>query len=198
MPLTLPVAPGFREIKWTPRAAVAVSESEFTLHQEVYAWDGQARDVVVELPAMRPAVAAAWRAFFLKCNGPENTFLLGDSVGGRLRGVGAGAPVYASQVSRSEIVTTGWRANTVGILKQADWISINDRLYEILDDADSDATGQATLNIWPRLRSTPDAGTAILIGPAARGEFRLVGMPEWGWDTNRHFMELTFAAREVL
>ena len=194
----LPPKPGFRKITWQPLSAVAATTSPFTFHTKVYEHEGQVRDVVCELPAMRPDVAAEWRAFFLRLNGRAGRFYLRDTVGRRLRGQGTGAPVFAALDGPGNIEVTGFAANVAHILRPGDWISLADRLHEVLADVSTDADGECTIPVWPAVRVAPSVGTALLVGPAARGIFKLLEMPEWGWDERRHFAPLTFGAREVL
>lgn len=197
-PLDLPSAPGFRKISWQPLSAVAATTSPFTYHAKVYEHEGQVRDVICELPAMRPDVAAPWRAFFLRLNGRAGRFYLRDTVGRRLRGQGTGAPAFAALDGPGAIDVTGFAANVVHILRQGDWISLADRLHEVLEDVTTDAAGACTVSVWPAVRVAPAVSTPLLLGPAARGIFELLEMPEWGWDERRHFAPLSFSAREVV
>ena len=46
------------------------------------------------------------------------------------------------------------------------------RLYKVLNDVDSDGTGDAIIDIWPRLRESPEDGADIYLS-ACKGVFRL-------------------------
>jgi hypothetical protein len=55
----------------------------------------------------------------------------------------------------------GFAPDTVGVFKAGDYFRLGDdsaaRLYKIMTDVTSDALGNATLDIWPSLRTTPGA-----------------------------------------
>jgi hypothetical protein len=91
--------------------------------------------------------------------------------------VATGTPVIngASQTG-SELITDGWTADTTGILKAGDYIQLGTgstaRLYKVLDDVDSDGSGNATFDIWPNLRSSPDDNATITVSNC-KSVFRL-------------------------
>lgn len=80
------------------------------------------------------------------------------------QGVATGSPVTtaASQTGTS-IATQGWTANVAAILKAGDFIKFasHSKVYMVVADAASDASGNATLSIQPALRQavTSDALT---------------------------------------
>jgi hypothetical protein len=106
----------------------------------------------------------------------------------------------ASQTG-NELVTDGWTNSTTGILKAGDYIQLGSgssaQLYKVLDDVNSNGSGQATLTIYPDLRSSPSDNAAITVSNA-KGVFRLVGGQQ-AWDINEaSIYGMTFAAREAL
>lgn len=163
-PLTLPTSPSIREMTWTPQTNVAVSTSEFTGEQQVYEHQGMWWNVEVALPPMERAEAEEWISFFLKLNGQQGTFRMGDPDGTTARGVATGTPLVngASQTGKS-LITDGWTISTTDILKAGDWIQIGDYAYKNLNDVNSDGSGNATLDIWPRLRSSPGNNATIIV-----------------------------------
>ena len=110
-------------------------------------------------------------------NGLYGTFLLGDLANTEPRGVGTGTPLVngASQTG-DELITDGWTPDTTGILKAGDWIQLGSgsasRLYKVLDDVESDVSGNATINIFPSLRSSPSDDDALTTS-SAKGQWRL-------------------------
>lgn len=129
----------------------------------------------VTLPVMERADAEEWISFLLKLNGQQGTFLLGDSAAKTARGIATGTPLVngASQTGQS-LVTDGWTAGVTGILKAGDYIQLGQRLYKVLNDANSDGSGNATLDIWPRLRESPANNSSIIVSDCL-GLFRLSG-----------------------
>lgn len=185
-PLTMPTVPAPKLIKITQDAAVAVSESPFDFSQQTFAHQGQRFMADVTLPIMNRAQFGPWAAFFAKLNGRQGTFLMGDPDAKVARGVATGTPLVngASQVGGS-LVTDGWTHSITGILKQYDYLQLGSgatsRMYLVLDDANSDSAGNATINIWPNLRGSPADNAAIVVS-ACKTVFRLAA--PFAWDAN--------------
>ena len=201
-PLSLPTNKGLAKIRLTANNVVGVSQSPFTAKQQIYKYTGQFWEAEISLPPMKRADAEYWISFLLKLNGSYGTFLLGDPKGGTARGVATGTPlVNGSSQSGNELVTDGWTNSTTGILKAGDYIQLgsdsSSQLYKVLDDVNSNGSGQATLTIWPDIRTSPSDNAAITVSNA-KGVFRLSSNAQ-AWDINEAtFYGMTFAAREAL
>lgn len=156
-PVNFP-AVGIRSMTIRGRNVVGISASPFTGQQQVYKHAGQWWESEVTLPPMKRADAEQVVAFLMSLNGRFGTFLLGDPANASPRGVGTGTPfVNGGSQSGQDLVTDGWTADQTGILKAGDWIQIGSglstNLHKVLVDADSDASGNCTLTIWPDIRS---------------------------------------------
>lgn len=200
-PLTLPTATGIKRVTIRMRSVVAVTESAFTLQRQVQAHQGQRFEATVELPPMVRADADEWIAWLAKLNGQEGTFTMGDPAAASPRGTGGGAPLVngASQTGNS-LVTDGWNAGE-GVLKAGDYIQLGSgstaRLYKILNDVTSDGSGNATLDIWPSLRSSPANNDPITVTSTV-GLWRLAGNVS-SWDADEATLYgITFDAVEAL
>jgi hypothetical protein len=67
----------------------------------------------------------------------------------------------------------------------------------ILKDVNSDGAGNATLDLWPRLREPPADNSAIVVA-SPKGLFHLIApQPKWDLDT-AYLYGLTFDAEEDL
>ena len=199
----MPIDPpdhAFAEITWHRRSAVAVSESAFTFAQKTYKWPGQGWRAEVKLPVMEREKAGAWSAFFAKLNGREGTFNLGCSVRKTSAGAPQGTPlVDGATQNGGSIDTDGWDASITGQLKAGDMIQIGSKLYEVLDDVDSDGTGDATINIWPDIPvGAEHADNAPVITQNAKGVFRLDAMPKIKWTTDQLLASISFSCSEVI
>jgi len=201
-PLALPTAPNFNAVRFTARPVVAISESPFTLQSQVQEYAGQRLEAEATLPPMTRAQAEYWNAFMLKLNGQRGTFLLGDIGGKKPRGVATGVPVVngAGQTG-NDLLTTGWSLSITGILLAGDYIQLGSgssaRLHKVLDDVNSNASGQATLLLWPSLRASP-ANSAPLITSNTVGVFRLASN-EMSWSIGEAMnYGITIAAKEAL
>jgi hypothetical protein len=201
-PLSLPTNKGLAKIRLTANNVVGVSQSPFTAKQQIYKYTGQFWEAEISLPPMKRADAEYWISFLLKLNGSYGTFLLGDPNGGTARGVATGTPlVNGGSQSGNELVTDGWTNSTTGILKAGDYIQLgsdsSSQLYKVLDDVNSNGSGEATLTVWPDLRTSPADNAAITVSNA-KGVFRLSSNAQ-AWDINEAtFYGMTFAAREAL
>jgi hypothetical protein len=201
-PLALPTTTGIAKIRISANNVVGISMSPFTAKQQVYKYTGQYWEAEISLPPMKRADAEYWISFLLKLNGSYGTFLLGDPNGATARGVATGTPLVngASQTG-NELVTDGWTTSTTGILKAGDYIQLgageSAKLHKVLDDVDSDSSGNATITIWPDLRAAPSDNAAIVVS-GAKGVFRL-STNQSDWDVNEaSIYGMTFPAREAL
>lgn len=175
-PLDLPATPGPVRVVFSAMSSVGLNRSPFTYQTLTQENIGQMWAIDVTLPPMKRETAEPWVAFFLKLNGQRGTFLIGDPASAAPRGTVPGSPLVdgAHAAQSSELSTKGWATSQTGILLAGDYIQVGNRLHKVLDDADSDGSGEATLTIWPRLREAL-SGDETIITSGARGLFRLSG-----------------------
>lgn len=201
-PLTLPSHTGIRSIEFRAVNTVGVSQSPFTYSQQVVAHSGQRWEVDISLPAMKRADAEQWVAWLVSLRGQLGTFTLGDPIGATPRGSAGGTPVVngASQTGGT-LVIDGCTADQTGWLKAGDYIQLGSgttaTLHKVLQDANSDGSGNVTLDIWPYIRNSP-ADNSTVVTSNAVGNFRLSGNQQ-AWSVNEaSFYGLTFGAVEVI
>ena len=204
-PLTFPTHTGVSSVDWIADNRISVSESPFTYHQQVVKHAGARWSGGIVLPPMKREDADRWNAFFLRLDGSFGTFLMGDPAGKTPRGSAAstaGTPVVnGSSQTGNELDIDGLPVSETGYLKAGDYIQIGSgstsKLHKVLEDVDTNASGEATLNIWPDLRSSP-ADNAALSVSNAKGVFRLLNSSiQWSVD-NRNFYTLAFEFVEAL
>lgn len=200
-PLTFPAEPAFTRFVVKPLAFTAITRSPFTGQQQVFAHQGGMWQVEAELPPMLRAQAEAWLSMLVSLNGMEGTFLLGDVDAKTPRGSVSGTPLVngAGQTGRV-LETDGWTASALGVLLAGDYIQLGSgattRLYKVMQDVDADGTGAASIDIWPRLRESPEDNEA-LVTSNTRGTFRLASN-EQTWETDRVGLYLiSFSAIEA-
>lgn len=172
-PLTLPNTKSFRRVRLYAINTVGVAKSPFTHTQQVQEFSGQSWGADVQYPDMTRDEAEQFNAFLLSLMGQKGTFWLGDPLGKQPRGSAGGNPRVngANQVGNA-VITDGWTPSISGILLAGDYIQISNSLYKVLTDANSDAGGNATLDIWPRLSSSP-ANDELVVTTSTQGIFRL-------------------------
>ena len=153
-PLTLPTVTGIRTQNWGLRKTVSITQSPFTAQQQVYEHDGQQWKATFSLPPMLKDSASVWLSFLLSLRGVRGTFKIGDQDRKTIQGVATGTIRVngASQVGNS-IDLDGFANSTNNVFKAGDYIQINSYLYMIIEDANSNGSGEANVKIEPSLRS---------------------------------------------
>lgn len=197
-PLTLPSSPIAR-ISMSAATAVSISRSPFSYVSQVQQFAGQLWFADVTLAPMNRASAESWISFLLKLNGREGTFLLGDPSKATPRGSVPGTPLVkgAGQTGQT-LLTDGWTTSQTGVLKAGDMIQIGQRIYSVLVDADSNGSGESTLDIWPRLRESP-SDNATIITSSCVGLFRLANNSNTIYNANADLnYTISFSAEEAL
>lgn len=204
-PLTLPSHTGIATVMWAAENRVAVAESPFTLHQQVVKHAGQRWSGTYALPAMKREDAEVWNAFLLRLDGSFGTFLMSDPVATAPRGSASSTPgtpvVNGASQTGHELAIDGLPASATGYLKAGDYIQLGSgssaKLHKVLEDVDSNASGEATLNIWPDLRSSPSDDATVAVSNA-KGVFRLVdNTVNWNIAANG-FYAISFSFVEAL
>ncbi len=201
-PLTLPTVTGFRGAELTPVPVVGFNQSPYTGQQQIYEWPGQWLQFAVSLPPMKEAAAGEWAGFFMALHGSVGTFLLGPSIRKTPLGIHTGTPLVkgASQVGNS-LITDGWTASQTGIMKRGDWFQLGtgstSTLHRVVQDANSNGSGEATLEIWPAPRSSP-ADNAALTLTNPKGVFRLTGAIPEAYNSRKICDGMSFTAVEAI
>jgi hypothetical protein len=197
-PLSFPTNVAIKNIKWTAMTRVAASESPFTGQEQVYEHQGQWFEAEITLPPMTRSQAEVWVGFFLALNGRAGTFTFGDPDNTSPQGVGTGTPLVngGSQTGRT-LVTDGWTAGQTGIMKAGDWIQLGDYAHKVTQDANSDGSGNATLEIWPNLRESPDNNDAITVNNTTSLWRLSSNKMMWSVDDLVHY-GIRFTIREAL
>lgn len=175
---------------------ISMSRSVFTAETQKQRFQGERFEYDLTVKPQRYADAGAWRAALASLSGLYGTCLYGDPDFLARGPVGAnlGTPVVdgASQPIASETLDTkGWTPMTSRVLARGDFFQIGSgstaRLHMVLADADSDSSGFATLDIWPRLRFSP-ADEAAIVVTGAKGVFELTSrFTEYSSDQNSVF-----------
>lgn len=172
---------------------IAESISPFSFNSQTYDW-GAARwqgELTFETYAFgdRADDRAALKAFLMECNGKVNTFNYGDAeylaFGGR--GVLTGTPlVKGASQSGKTLLTDGWTPGTTNIVKGGDYIQLlttsSAQLYMVTSNANSDGSGNATLQLNRPLLTTP-ADNAVITVASPKGVFKLADN-NMGWQAD--------------
>jgi len=204
-PLTFPTQTGVAAVEFIATDVVSVSQSPFTFSQQVVRHAGARWSATISIPPVKRSDSEYWNSFLLRLRGQYGSFLLGDPNAATPRGSAAsaaGTPVVngASQTG-NELAIDGLPASATGYLKAGDYIQLGSastsRLYKVLEDVDSNGSGEATLNLWPDLRSSPADGATVVVSNA-KGVFRLSNNEAVWTINNAGFYSISFAAVEAL
>lgn len=199
-PINHPSTPDFASVDPVMGSRVASVQSPFTAQKQNQVHQGQYWRMEVKLPPIKKgADSDAWLSFFAKLNGKEGTFYLGlDPLKATPRGTPSGTPVVdgANQTGQT-LDTRGWTASATGVLLEGDYIQVGDYLYMVMTDVDSDSSGDATLDIWPRLRTSPADGSSITTSNA-KGLFQLASNERPWREIPPDFYEISFTAEEAI
>ena len=204
-PLTFPTQTGVASVEITATDIVSISESPFTLAQQVVRHAGARWSATIRIPPVKRSDSEYWNSFLLRLRGQFGTFLLGDPNAATPRGSAAsaaGTPVVnGANQTGNELAIDGLPVSATGYLLAGDYIQLGSgstaRLYKVLEDVDTNGSGQATLNLWPDLRSSPADGATITVS-GAKGIFRLATNDATWTINNAGFYSISFAAVEAL
>ena len=164
-------------VQFKPVASVALSESPFTYAQQTYSWPGQRWAADLDIGPLSREQGSEFRAFLLALNGREGTFYFGDPTATAPRGTAPGSPVVdGADQTGTTLNTSGWTASRTGVLLAGDYIQLGTgssaKLYQVLQDVDSDIDGEASIDLWPKVRVSPTNGSALVLNDT-KGVFRL-------------------------
>jgi hypothetical protein len=179
-PRALPTEMNIERCTMRTESVVGVAASPFTGEQQAYVFPGQWWDATVILGQVERTDAAVMTAWFASMNGKEKTFLFGDPAAATAQGSASSAPgtplVNGASQTGAALICDGAPNGATNYLKAGDYVQLGSgstaRLHMVLEDVTSDGSGNFTLNLWPKLRSSPDNDAALVVA-TAQGVFRL-------------------------
>ena len=201
-PIDFPTTLTVSSLRITPLNAIARNMSNFTYAEQVYNFRGEAWSIEGTLPLMNRDTAEAYNSMIFKLKGRFGTFLfpLPTSIS-QARGSWGGTPqVDGNGQTGDSLDIKNLPTSVTGVIKNGDYINLGSgdstRLYRIQDDADSDGSGKATVNIWPSLRSSPTDGDSVAY-QNVKLLCRLTDNTPIDIDVNRHYF-ISLSAMEAL
>jgi hypothetical protein len=174
--LAFPSKPAPRQIELGMNDTNAIGRSPFTGQTQVQSWPGADMwDASIALPKLTAEDAAVWSAFLAETRGTLNVFFLSDPTYKGPRGTLKGSPVVSgvNNAMATVLNTRGWTASLYRLLLPGDYLQLGNRLHRVLDQVNSDGSGNATISIWPTLREATADGDAINFNNP-KGLFRFV------------------------
>jgi len=199
-PIDFPSNLSVSSVVIAPRNAIVRSESPFSFSEQVYDLGGEMLTISGTLPLMTKEQAEEYVSFLFKLKGRWGTFLFPIPLS-TPQGVATGTPlVNGAGQTGNTLAIDGMTPNTTNIFKAGDWINIGSgsstRLHKILNDANTNASGEVTVDIWPAHRSSP-ADNAAITTSNCKALLRLTNDVGYSIDTNKHYF-LQFDAMEAI
>lgn len=205
-PLAWPTITGIRAGTLRKMDIVSGSFSPFTGAGQFQIFPGQWWETEITLPPFTDREKfETWNTFLMSLRGMYGTFLFGDPAGQTPRGIATGTPVVDGAGQTGQVLNVrGLTPSIAGILKLGDWLQIgtgsSTRLYKNLTDANSDGSGNTSLDLWPDIRGNqiPADGATIILN-SAQGLFRLASNEHsWNISPLPLWDGITFAIREAI
>ena len=201
-PRNLPTHTGIMSVEMRAVNAVAYSRSPFTYAGQAHAYAGQMWQADINLPPMHEDDAEQWVAWLISLRGQLGTFLFGVPSRATPRGSAGGSPLVAgSGQTGGTLNIDGADADQATFLKAGDYIQLgtgaSNTLHKVLVDAATDGAGEASLELWPHMRSSPTNNSSVVIS-SAKGLFRLASNEQaWSVDHARVY-GISFGAMEAV
>lgn len=163
-----------RDIPWSLDSNTQAFVSPFTADEQTVELPGARWKVTLAYDNLSENDAALLQAFLLRMRGKAGRVALHNPARAVPRGIATGVPlVKGGGQFGTQLITDGWTASKTGIMKAGDFFGVNGELKMIVEDADSDASGNATLLFEPPLRSIP-ADNAVITTVKPTAIFRRV------------------------
>lgn len=167
----------FASMSMRLRRANAMTESTFTLQQQVYQYTGAVWEAEIRLPPMKRETAKQWQAFILSLRGMRGTFLMGNPLDASSGATGVQLDGEGT-IRDTSINVTG-----TGSLEAGDVFSIGSGTDKHLHMVVQDASATGTIDIEPPLRTTYADNTALDF-TLPTGVWRLASN-DIGWDIDQ-------------
>ncbi len=203
-PLTLPRLDRIKSLRLGRRVAAGANKSPFTFQRQVFLWPGDEWFGELSLVPLALADAGPFHAFFMSLDGPVGTFLLGDPLRRTPLGTAAalpGTPVVNGAGQTGETLNVrGLPVSRPNYLLAGDYVQLgagsSTRLHLVTQTVDSNGSGQAALNLRPRVKTAPGDGAAVTV-TGTRGIWSLADADySWLGDATQLAMGVTVAIVE--
>tara|TARA_R100001163_G_scaffold19475_1_gene17116 strand:+ start:1704 stop:2330 length:627 start_codon:yes stop_codon:yes gene_type:complete len=200
-PLTLPTATGIRTQNWGLRRITSITQSPFTLQQQVYQHSGEQWNTTMTLPPMLKDNASIWLSFFLQLRGVRGTFKIGDQDRKTIQGTATGTVrVNGASQTGNQVALDGFTASRANVFKAGDYIQINSYMYMVTEDVSADGSGEANVKIEPALRQGIETiNDDTLVVYLNTTTIMRLDSNEFNWDTDQvSKYGISFACSEAL
>lgn len=204
-PITLPVIAGIGAQDQTLDLKNVCGEavSPFTLSEQEQLWPGELWYSEIDLPPMFFTQAEQWITALSMLYGKYGTFLMGDWNRPTPQGAMSGAPEVngTNESGSNELTIRGANPSVSDWAVAGDYIQVTpigglQRLYKVMQNAASNASGDVTLPIRPAIREALADGISIITSNCMGTFRRTTNDCPWKVDKNRVYT-ISFKAREA-
>lgn len=180
------------------RNSIAYGESPFTYKQFVHDYDGDAWMLIISIDPLDRPLVQAWGALLTALRGRYGTFLWGPALQSTPLGIGGGTPLVMGAGQSGRTLNVDGCTPSTQFLKAGDLFSISNRLYQNLIDVSANGSGQATLDIWPKLRGTISDNAPLTLS-SPKGTWRLSSNEQILYEAQQtKLFPITLVAQEAL
>lgn len=188
-PLSSPESYGIAVVDWEAASNDSYAFNPWTFDLVKQIFDGRMWRGSLTVTAQNEANGrslSAWLTALRRGGANAGTFYLGDPAAAEPLGSAKdtpGSPVVSGASQTGEALNvSGLPLSATGYLLAGDYIQIgtgtSSRLKKVLDDVDSDGSGNATINCWPPIRTAPADTSAITVS-SPQGLFIATGISAW-------------------
>lgn len=173
-PLATPETYGIASVAWNPVSGDGYARNPHTgtLIKQIFDsryWTGTL--TVTPQGEADGRGLAAWLTALKRGGANAGTFYLGPPSAGSALGSASATPgtpvVNGADQTGEDLDVSGLPTSATGYLLAGDYIQIGTgtaaRLKLVLDDVDSDGSGEATIAVWPPIRTAPSNGSAVVV-----------------------------------
>lgn len=204
-PLAIPASVGFSSFGWELNDITAKNQSPYTAEAQIAVFQGQWFSAQIAFGRMTRTMAAPAEAFVAALRGRAGTFLMARPDATGPLGVAATTPgtplVNGSGQSGNSLAIDGCPTSRTGWLLAGSYIQLGSaatsRLYKVLEDVNTNGSGQATLTLWPNLRTSPADNAALTLTSPKTVFRRTEDKISWAVDVNGH-RSISFPVEEAL
>lgn len=201
MPIEMPSQTHFRRARFGLEANTLTFTSPHTRNtQRVIRSPGIWRaDFTLPRMHKNSPQARAWIAFFLQCDGRANSFNACDPDRRIPFGPATGSPlVNGAGQTGNTLLIDGCTPNVTGWMVTGDYFSLNGQMHQLIADANTNGSGEATLQFRAAMRRSPADGAALtVIGATCTMILESDADGMWDADVMGIYEEKTFSAVEV-
>lgn len=189
MPLTMPTSPGFTNIRWGLASNTQIFESPLTKGVDRFGLTGERWMTEITFPSLHGKndreTMADWEVFLLQLEGRNASFWASPPFRSNPRGLVAGTPtVNGSSQTGLTINLADLGTSITNALRKGDWIQLDDtnQLVIVTADVNSDANGEASVGIQPKLRGSPADNSDVTVQSTKVAMIQLIDEVSWDAD----------------